>query len=173
MGGKGSGKRSRPGAIKRLEGEQASRINDREPPAADDPPKDYDHFNDEQKALYDKVVEDLTYMGLAYRADEARLIAYVYAEWVQLDCIRRLNETGLLVRAANGEPKANPLFSVREKADARATTLAREFGLTPSARQSIRRDLVEPARKVEPTSSTPKPPKRKPTGTDAPTPLFG
>lgn len=166
---------SRPSAVKRLEGERPDRINQREPVAADDPPEDFDHFTSEQRALYERVVEDLTYMGLAYRADDRRLVAYVYSEWMQLDCIRRINETGLLVRGSNGEPKANPLIAVRDKADSRATVLAREFGLTPSARQSIRRDLVSPTAKTEPASSTPRQTraKKKPTGTEPVTNLFG
>jgi P27 family predicted phage terminase small subunit len=93
-----------------------------------------DVLNDEQRVLWDAVVEWLTKAGLGYRADSARLAALVYAEWLTQECVRRINETGTLIRGANGEPKQNPLLAVLQRADARATTLAREFGLTPAAR---------------------------------------
>jgi P27 family predicted phage terminase small subunit len=160
--GSGIGRPPRPGAVKRMEGERSDRINFREPvPEQSGLDKDFAHFNDEQRALYEKKVRDLQHMGMAYLIDSERLVAYVYAEWMSQDCIRRINDTGLLVRSSNGEPKANPLIAVQERASSKATVLAREFGFTPSSRQSIRKDLTEPAPKQEPshTGRTTKAPK--------------
>jgi hypothetical protein len=52
----------------------------------------------------------------------------VYAEWLSRDCIRRVNETGLLVRGGDGQPKPNPLIAVHHRADQQATMLARQSG---------------------------------------------
>jgi hypothetical protein len=71
-----------------------------------------------------------------YRTDSGRLVSYVYAEWTAQE-FRRINETGLLVRGSNGEPRANPLSRVQERGDARATALGREFGIMPAARSRL------------------------------------
>lgn len=69
--------------------------------------------------------------------DEARLASYVFQEWQVQGCGRRINESGLLVRGPNGEPKPNPLLSIQGRADRQATTLARHFGLTPASRKRL------------------------------------
>jgi len=107
------------------------------PVAEQTPPACPEAFTVEQRALWDATVECLTRMGLARKADQQRLADLVWCEWLVQDCIRRINETGPLIRGASAEPKVNPLLAVQRRADARATTLAREFGLTPSARSRL------------------------------------
>jgi len=106
-------------------------------------PKCPSTFTDEQRTLWNRIVEVLDRDGLARRADEQRLIGYVFAEWMVADCTRRINDTGLLVRGRNGEPKANPLLAIRHRADATATKLGAEFGLTPSSRRRLLPHLPE------------------------------
>lgn len=126
-----------PTAIRFLEGQRASRINTFEPVPEQTGPKPLPTFTAEQRDLWDRVVERLTEYSLAYKADEAQLIDYVFAEWLSQECVRRLNATGLLVRGANGEPKPNPLLRVQHRADETALRIGRQFGMTPSSRQRL------------------------------------
>jgi P27 family predicted phage terminase small subunit len=126
-------------ALRVLEGDRKAKIAaaSHSPVPEQAPPDPPAVFTDEQRVMWNHVVERLTVMGIAYRCDSQQLAAYVYAEWTVQECIRRLNETGLLVRGRDGQPKPNPLLRIEMRACARATALGREFGLTPSSRQRL------------------------------------
>jgi phage terminase small subunit len=53
------------------------------------------------------------------------------------ETLRRINDTGLLVRGRGDEPRPNPLLRIHHRADRAATTLAREFGLTLASRKHL------------------------------------
>jgi len=127
-------------ALRVLEGDRQAKINaaSRGPVPEQTGPEAPSVFSDAQRQLWDRTVAMLTSIGLpVYRADSCRLVSYVYAEWTVQELIRRINETGLLLRGSNGEPRENPLIRVQERADARATALGREFGIMPAARSRL------------------------------------
>jgi P27 family predicted phage terminase small subunit len=138
------GRPARPTTVKRLHGTAPGRLNDEEPVPDPAPPAMPEGFSETQRTLWVRVCEDLRFMGLLHRADTETITAYCVwadrhdqAQWA-------INKTGMLVRNRDGEPVPNPLLKKAYEADQRRTTLARELGLTPSARATLRRTAAQP-----------------------------
>jgi P27 family predicted phage terminase small subunit len=81
-----------------------------------------------------------------------------YVSWVVIAdrAHRVVAQTGVLVKdSVSGKPSANPAVNVAEKASARLTILAREIGLTPSSRASLRRSAAGTAPVIETPTALP------------------
>jgi P27 family predicted phage terminase small subunit len=142
------GPKTQPAKLKLLSGEtHRDRIPSDEPVPADEPltldagPREP---SDEVQAVWDKTVAQLESMGLAYAADSEALRAYCEAVVQHRRASAVLKASGVLVQGLHGNYVRNPALQVQRDTAATMLTLAREFGLTPSARTQIGLDRERP-----------------------------
>lgn len=151
MGGRGSGPKSKPTALKMLEGGRGHRPLDLDaepkfsiPADMPEPPGVLDDYAREE---WDRIAPELYGNGLLTVADASGLGAYcqAYSTWrtasEQFAVDRQDNAAarskGLIVITKQGNRIQNPLLGIVNKARADMVKLGLEFGLTPSARASL------------------------------------
>lgn len=131
------GTRTRTVELKLIEGRRTDQINFDAPVAPDalfpEPPV---WFQPAAVTHYHDVVRRLTELGLANEVDVDLVVSYVMAVMVARDCERNLSARGTASRK----------FTMWEKAVRRVHALARELGLAPAARTSLRVKAVVPQR---------------------------
>jgi P27 family predicted phage terminase small subunit len=136
------GPAQRPTALKLLHGERhLDRINTDEPVPRDALPEEPDDLAEEVAQVWRKVIKELATMGLAFASDTPSIVAYCEAVAVHRRASWAVHEYGVLIQgrgADAGRLVRNP--AVQQQRDAAMTLLrfAQEFGLTPSARASIK-----------------------------------
>jgi len=88
----------------------------------------------EAKAEWRRVVPELEAMGLLAKVDRGVLIRYctVWADWCMVDV--NLQKTGLLIKGRRDGLVRNPLWLLRSDAEAMLNELAKQLGLSPTAR---------------------------------------
>lgn len=140
------GRTAKPTALKMLHGQtKPSQINADEPMPPAIPPDCPEVYTDEQRKVWDETWHDLSYMGIIDRADAPSLRSYVEAVVAKDTALRIMNQAGLLVRdPVTGAPKVNPAFNAWEKAANLVSRGAREFGLAPAYRATMRKREVAP-----------------------------
>lgn len=138
MAGAKRGPAGKPTALRMLHGDRKDRINTDEPPA---PEGDVEapEMSDEVREIWDYTVEQLTAMHLVSRADRDVLACYCEAVVAHRKASAGIARSGLLIRTSRGQTfMRNPLLQVQRDSAVLIRVLAREFGLTPSARSDIR-----------------------------------
>lgn len=135
-----------------------SQLENKVPP----PPQ---HFDDDQKALWQKVGEKLASKGLLTELDGMAFELLISSYLGMQDMTNKLSDEDLVYITESGAPIVNPLVGVIAKHIGLLKWTLREFGCTPSARTGIRIDKPE-KKKVDPMSlllagSRPKKPSRK------------
>ncbi|WP_051580631.1 phage terminase small subunit P27 family [Pseudonocardia acaciae] len=129
----------RPTALKLLHGERhLDRINPDEPqprPADLTPPED---AAPAVLAVWRRVVAELEAMNLAFPADADCLRGYCEAVVSHRRACEVLARSGVLVKGLHGNLVRNPALQIQRDAALTMLRFAQEFGLTPSARSSIR-----------------------------------
>lgn len=135
----------KPTALRLLHGDQRCRTNLAEPqplPVALVRP---DWLSPLAAEEWDRVAPHLEAMGTARATDQAALAAYCesYARWRVLVSLAAKSPP-VLDRNRDGERIVvkNPVYSQVRDASAELRVMAREFGLTPSARAGLRVELV-------------------------------
>lgn len=144
MGRRGPARR--PTMLRLVEGARPDKVNQDEPqprPVDPEPPEEWTELGPdlcEQLLVWNRTVDQLRGMGLAFAADTDSLVAYVEAVVVHRRASRQLAATDctLLVTGAQGNLVKNPLLQIQRDAAAVIRAFAREFGLTPSARASVK-----------------------------------
>lgn len=135
----------KPAAIKALEGNPGKRpSNPNEPqPAALVNLKPPSFLPASAKREWKRVVMQLASLGLISDLDVMALAAYcnAYATW--LDAIKKIKETGMLVRSPNGYPMPSPYVKIQRDAQAEMMGWLKEFGMTPAARARVSSDGAE------------------------------
>ena len=136
------GPRQRPTALKLLHGERhLDRINRDEPvprAAMPDPPAD---LTDEVADVWRATVRELAAMNLAFACDVESLRAYAEAVVVHRKACKVIGSTAILVKRVTQSGEVwvrNPALQVQRDAALTLLRFAQEFGLTPSARSSIK-----------------------------------
>lgn len=130
------GRKPTPRSVRELRGNPGRRPlpegEPRPPVALPDKPE---WLDDDASAEWDRVVPQLTTLGILTELDRAVLVAYVTA-WSDLCELRRqIRETGWTIPTGDGESqKRNPLASSLREAYERLRSAGSELGLTPSAR---------------------------------------
>ncbi|MGQ0774566.1 MAG: P27 family phage terminase small subunit [Pseudonocardiales bacterium] len=116
-----------------------NQINNDEPiPLAQEPDRPTD-LTEAQLVVWDFTVSQLKGMKLLHRADQYALRALVIATERADKAGTDFSHQPLVVRnPANGVPMANPMMDLWLRLSAQHLRLATQFGLTPSARASIR-----------------------------------
>jgi len=142
MGGKGSGPRPRPTALKGLFGvKDRARLNPAEPVLApagevfDTPPADLDG-DAEAIAEWTKVVPTLRRVGLVSDLEQSSLIGYCRV-WSRLQAAEReLRASGLFLPGESGVV-VHPAVKVANESIDRCLRYWQEFGMTPAARSRM------------------------------------
>lgn len=143
MGRRGPARR--PTALRLVEGARPDKVNQDEPqplPVEPDAPEEWTELGEasEQLQVWNRVVDQLRDMGILFAADTDSLVAYVEAVVIHREASRQLShpDATLTVLGAQGNQVKNPLLQIQRDAAAVIRAFAREFGLTPSARASVK-----------------------------------
>jgi P27 family predicted phage terminase small subunit len=98
-----------------------------------------------QVLLWKQVCKELIAMRMLYVADLDSLIAYVMAADTCNRLSALINDLDQLVEVSvQGVYHAHPYFSMLDRAQTRLSMLAKQFGLTPLARASLRMSAMTP-----------------------------
>jgi len=102
-------------------------------------------LSDEGQAEWQRIVPELEAMGLLTTVDRGVLVRYcqAWADWVTAN--ERLAASGMLIRGRRDALVRNPLWLLRNDAEAVLSDLGKQLGLTPAARlrQDIKHDMPE------------------------------
>lgn len=133
------GPAQRPTALKLLHGEpHKDRINTDEPSPRPTIPELAGDASDEVRAVWNQVLAELEVMSLAFAADGPALRCYCEAVVVHRRASVVLAHSEVLVEGLHGNLVRNPALQIQRDAAQTIRAFAQEFGLTPSARSSIR-----------------------------------
>ena len=137
----------KPTALKRLQGNPGKRaLNDSEPRPAATLPRCPSHLQGEARAEWRRVARVLHESGLLTQVDRAALAIYcqAWARWVKAEA--QVARHGEVVKSAAGNVMQNPYLSIANRAMKQVQLMARELGMTPSARSQIKlQPLDEPS----------------------------
>lgn len=143
------GRKPKPTTLKLLAGNPGHRpLNNSEPVAPEGIPECPDFLDDEAKAEWSRVCDDLQRMAVLSAVDRPAITAYcvTYSRWVEAE--RHVKQHGMIVKSpVKGVPIPNPFLWVATSAMAELRKWLTEFGLTPSSRSRIR---VGPHRQANP-----------------------
>lgn len=136
-----------PTALKRLKGNPGKRpLNDSEPRPAATMPRCPGHLQGEARAEWRRVARALHESGLLTQVDRAALAIYcqAWSRWVKAEA--QVARHGEVVKSAAGNVMQNPYLSIANRAMKQVQSMARELGMTPSARSQIKiQPLDEPS----------------------------
>lgn len=140
MGKRGPVKR--PTHLAVLHGERKDRVNADEPVAPTGLPDPPDEMADDVRDVWDYTLTQLSTMKLATPADRDLLRAYCEAVVTHRKASALIAASNVLIRAQSRTPGQasyvkNPAVQIQRDAAMVMRALAREFGLTPSARSDI------------------------------------
>ena len=139
-----SGVPPQPTALKILKGAKADRINRNEPKAPDKPITKPEWLSERACVEWDRLAPALERAGVISYFDSSMFALYCEA-YARAERLTRLAQHApVYVPGRQGSYIRNPLFSELRHAVTEVWRLAKEFGLTPSARQGIRVELVLP-----------------------------
>ncbi len=137
----------KPTALKELQGNPGKRaLNKSEPRPAATLPRCPSHLSGEAKAEWRRVARTLHESGLLTQVDRAALAIYcqAWARWVKAE--GQIQRHGEVVKSAAGNVMQNPYLSIANRAMKQMQLMARELGMTPSARSQIKvQPLDEPS----------------------------
>ncbi|WP_394621288.1 phage terminase small subunit P27 family [Lentzea sp. JNUCC 0626] len=128
----------KPTALRLLHGDRADRINTDEPTPRTGLPHCPDDASDEVRQVWDYTVAELQVMGLAFPADRDSLRCYCEAVVAHRRSSAVLAKSAILVKGIHGGMVRNPALQIQRDAAMTIRAFAGEFGLTPSARSTIR-----------------------------------
>lgn len=140
-----AGRRPKPTALKKLEGNPGKRpLNEREPTPRRAMPRCPHHLAGEARKEWRRVVRELYAVGLLTQVDRAALAAYcqLYARWIAAE--KEIESDGLTMITAKGGVMQNPAVRIAATALDGMRKYLIEFGMTPSSRSRIK--LPAPAK---------------------------
>lgn len=133
-----------PTALKRLRGNPGKRpMNEWEARPAGTMPRCPSHLQGEARAEWRRVARGLHEAGLLTQMDRAALAIYCQAweRWVRAE--GQVARHGEVVKTLAGNVMQNPYLSIANRAMKQMRDMARELGMTPSARSQIRVQPLE------------------------------
>src|SRR5512143_3246430 len=144
------GRKPKPTALKRLEGNPGKRaLNHAEPRPKGVMPEPPDHLSDEEKAKWKLIVQELHSLGLLTKIDVDALARYctIFVRWIKAE--KMVREKGEIIKTAAGNIIQNPYLSIANRALDQLSKLGAEFGMTPSSRSRVKADLADPDQELE------------------------
>lgn len=134
------GRKPKPTATKRLQGNPGKRaLNQAEPAPPVETPTIPPHLDNEAVAEWHRLAPLLIAEGLLTQLDRAALSALCQAWGRYCQAEAALKEHGPVVRSPNGFPIQNPWLSIANTALKQLSAWLAEFGLTPSSRSRVKR----------------------------------
>jgi P27 family predicted phage terminase small subunit len=121
-----------------LKGDRPYRINANEPRPRDELPAEPDWLTAGGRREWRRVLPDLVAMGTAKAADASALACYCEAVALVAQLVGDVERLGPMVEGREGNVVKNPAVGQLRDASAAVRMWAREFGLTPSARQPLK-----------------------------------
>lgn len=128
----------KPTALRLLDGDRPHRINDDEPRARLGLPVCPDEASSDVRKVWDYTLRELSVMGIAFPADRDSLLCYCEAVVTHRRACSLLAQSAILVKGLHGGLVRNPAVQIQRDAAMQIRVFAQEFGLTPSARSTIR-----------------------------------
>ena len=132
------GRKPKPTALRRSEGNPGKRAyNHAEPAAPGDLPDCPEHLSAAARAEWDRLAGVMHEMGVLSTVDRAGFAAYCqcYGRWVEAEL--KLKETPLLYKTQTGYIQQSPWLSVANKQLELMGRYMTEFGLTPASRARV------------------------------------
>jgi P27 family predicted phage terminase small subunit len=113
------------------------RLPDREVQPDATPPACPDHLDDEARREWNRVIGELSRLGLVTTLDRAALAAYCHAwsRWIGAEA--KLKEFGTIIKSPNGYPIMSPYLSIANTALKQMRDFLVEFGMSPQARHGL------------------------------------
>ena len=133
-----AGRKPKPTAIKRLEGNPGKRsLNEREPVPQKKAPKCPLWLEVEAKKEWRRTARQLEELGILTEVDMAAFAGYcqAYARWKEAE--EFITQHGTMIRTPNGYLQQVPQVSIAQTNLKRMLKFCEQFGLTPSARSRI------------------------------------
>lgn len=96
------------------------------------------HLDDEAKAEWVRMSQELASVGILTVIDKTVFAMYcqAWSQWVNACLIIR--QQGLIFKAPSGYPIQTPWFSIKNKAEAQMIKCLMEIGMTPSSRSRVK-----------------------------------
>jgi P27 family predicted phage terminase small subunit len=132
------GRRPKPTAIRRREGNRGKRAwNHDEPIPPDGIPRCPDHLGPVARTEWRRVARALHGMGVLTLVDRAALAAYcaAYGRWVEAE--QKLKEAPTLYKTASGYVQQSPWLGIANKQLELMGRYMTELGMTPAARSRV------------------------------------
>ena len=132
------GRKPKPTAIKRLEGNPGKRpLNIYEPKPRKKAPACPDWLDEEAKREWHRLAKTMESMGVLTEADRAAFATYcdAYSKWK--DATEFINQHGQIFKTPSGYIQQVPQVSIAQTYGKLMTKIATEFGLTPASRSRI------------------------------------
>jgi P27 family predicted phage terminase small subunit len=127
-----------PTTLRVLHGERPYRINANEPKPRDVTPDRPAWLSPGAAEEWDRILPELIAMGTAKASDQAAIAAYCEAVALLAKLSELVAKSGPLLVGRDGLAHKNPAVAQRRDASIEVRMWAREFGLTPAARQPLR-----------------------------------
>lgn len=131
------GRAPKPTPLKVLQGVRPNRINDDEPVPVSDIPECPSRHRD-VRAVWDYTIEQLRVMGVVTLVDRDALHAYCEAVVAFREACDTIEREGPIITGARGGLIRHPACAIQKENAMLMKSYAVQFGLTPSARTSIR-----------------------------------
>jgi P27 family predicted phage terminase small subunit len=143
------GRRPKPSALKKLQGNPGHRrLNEDEPALAPEIPECPDFVQGAGRREWRRMSALLANSNLLTAVDRTALAAYctLYDRW--LDAERQVRKGGTILLTKTGYPVLNPHVTLAQKTLAQLQKFLVEFGMTPSSRSRLR--IEKPATEEDP-----------------------
>jgi len=139
------GRRPKPTALKRAQGNPGGRPLSKNEPKPGGTPTCPKHLDKNAKAEWKRISKELTSLGLLTNVDRAALAAYCqcWSRWVSAE--EGIAKFGTILKSPkSGFPIQNPHVSIANTALDLLRKFMVEFGLTPSSRSRLTTGTAEP-----------------------------
>jgi P27 family predicted phage terminase small subunit len=143
----------KPTALRLLHGDHPERVNKKEPPAPELPIERPLWLSNAAAMEWDQLAGYLAAMGTVKASDELMLgaLCETAARWKMVAALCARMPPVFKRDEIDGQPVLvkNPLYAQARDLTAELRVMAREFGLTPSARAGLRVEVVAPGLSVD------------------------
>jgi len=134
-----SGRKRKPTALRIANGAHPSLLPQDEPQPERSSLVPPEYLSDDAKKLWATAAAQLDACGVMTSTDEPALAQYCEQFVLWQDALAQVRQHGMMVRnEGTGVMKANPCIAVANNAHDRMVKMMREFGMTPSARASVK-----------------------------------
>jgi P27 family predicted phage terminase small subunit len=134
----------KPRALKVLDGQSPVEINHDEPSPLSEDPVMPDWFTPAQAEKWEHTTRQLRGMRMLNAADTETIVSYVVSTEMVAQIGAAMVGESLTVVGGHGSVYADPRLTILNQAMARSIRLARELGLTPQSRASLRMSTLTP-----------------------------